>query len=254
MRTLRTPWLAFIILAALGGKKLLGAEIQHWQSGPQAVQLIELYTSEGCYSCPPADAWLSGLKNHPDLWTSLFPIALHVDYWNYLGWQDQFSLAEFSQRQRRYAREGLIATVYTPGLVVDGREWKGFFGDRQLPPRRQIETGVLELSLANTQLQARFHPRNPHIKKLDFHLAVLGFNIRSRISSGENTGKLLQHDFVVLQHQQHTVHIDPSSFHWNTQLDKPLHSGAKNLALLVWVNASHDLTPLQAAGGLLKMN
>ena len=88
--------------------------------------LIELYTSEGCSSCPPADQWLSRLKVHPQLWHQLVPIAFHVDYWDYIGWQDRFARPEFSERQRLYARQNNLSTVYTPALVLNGTEWRNF--------------------------------------------------------------------------------------------------------------------------------
>lgn len=90
------------------------------------VRLVELYTSEGCSSCPPADRWLSGLLTSPHLWGSIIPIAFHVSYWDYLGWHDSFALDEYSQRQRAYANLGKTG-VYTPGFFVNGQEWRGFF-------------------------------------------------------------------------------------------------------------------------------
>lgn len=73
------------------------------ESGEERVRVIELFTSEGCSSCPPADAWLSGLMDDPGLWNSLIPVAFHVDYWDHIGWKDRFSDAAFTERQRRYA-------------------------------------------------------------------------------------------------------------------------------------------------------
>ena len=109
--------------------------------------LIELYTSEGCSSCPPADQWLSRLKVHPQLWHQLVPIAFHVDYWDYIGWQDRFAKPEFSERQRLYARQNNLSTVYTPALVLNGTEWRFFIDvvDRPALARR--------LALINISLQ-----------------------------------------------------------------------------------------------------
>ena len=95
---------------------LLYAEVMI--SSPETrVNVLELYTSEGCSSCPPADKYISELKSHPGLWTSLIPVAFHVDYWNYIGWEDRFSSPEYSARQRRYARSKNLKTVYTPGCI-----------------------------------------------------------------------------------------------------------------------------------------
>lgn len=94
------------------------------ESPPERVALLELYTSEGCSSCPPADRWLSELKTNNELWTRVVPVAFHVDYWDYLGWPDRFAAASFSNRQREYALQGAVSTVYTPGLIYNGSEWR----------------------------------------------------------------------------------------------------------------------------------
>ena len=93
-----------------------------FESGEHKVSLLELYTSEGCSSCPPADRWLSDLKNHHQLWKNVVPVAFHVDYWDYIGWQDRFADGRYSQRQRDFAREQSLTTVYTPGFILNGKE------------------------------------------------------------------------------------------------------------------------------------
>ena len=105
----------------------------HFESSAEPVQLIELYTSEGCSSCPPADRWLSALERDPGLWEQFVPIAFHVTYWNYLGWSDRFGRAEFDARHRRVAANA-SAVVYTPGLFVGGREWRAWRRGAR-PPR-----------------------------------------------------------------------------------------------------------------------
>ena len=89
-------------------------------SGNQQTTLVKLYTSVGCSSCPPADRWYSRLREHPDLWQSVIPIAFHVDYWNYLGWPDRFSDRSYSSRQRKYRSQGRASGVYTPGVFAAG--------------------------------------------------------------------------------------------------------------------------------------
>src|SRR6478672_1752441 len=94
-----------------------------FESGPQKVHLIELFTSEGCSSCPPAEAWLSKLKTNARLWKDFVPVAFHVDYWDNLGWPDRFAAKPWTERQRTYATAWNTTTVYTPEFVLDGREW-----------------------------------------------------------------------------------------------------------------------------------
>src|SRR5437868_13297928 len=94
-----------------------------FESRPQKAHLLELFTSEGCSSCPPAESWFSKLKTEPGLWKDFVPLAFHVDYWNHLGWRDPFAAKEWTARQYQYAARWKIGSVYTPGFVVDGREW-----------------------------------------------------------------------------------------------------------------------------------
>jgi hypothetical protein len=95
-----------------------------FKSGENQAALVELYTSEGCSSCPPAEAWLSRLKDGPGLWKEFVPVAFHVDYWDYLGWRDKWSAEAFSARQRAYASAWHNDNIYTPGFILNGSEWR----------------------------------------------------------------------------------------------------------------------------------
>src|SRR5712692_1249675 len=90
------------------------------KSSGQRVALLELYTSEGCNSCPPADKFLSSLPSQGLTLRQVLPLSLHVDYWNNLGWQDPFSQTRFSERQREAARLGHAKFVYTPQFLLNG--------------------------------------------------------------------------------------------------------------------------------------
>ena len=98
-----------------------------FKSATEQTGMLELYTSEGCSSCPPADSWLSSLKNEDGLWREFIPLAFHVDYWDYIGWKDRFASPKNSNRQRQYARGQSLKTVYTPGFLYNGEEWRGWF-------------------------------------------------------------------------------------------------------------------------------
>src|SRR5271154_4189044 len=102
-----------IILASLVSLAASGAPIE-FHSPERQVALLELYTSEGCSSCPPAETWLSGLKDAPGLWSNFVPLAFHVDYWDYLGWKDKWANQQFSERQRDYASLWAAKNIYTP--------------------------------------------------------------------------------------------------------------------------------------------
>src|ERR1700733_854948 len=112
--------LLLLIVSILGlGLTLQAQTTTRFESGPSQVSLLELYTSEGCSSCPPAEAWLSALSQSPELWKAVVPVAFHVDYWDNLGWKDWFSSREFTQRQRRYAANWGSGSVYTPAFILN---------------------------------------------------------------------------------------------------------------------------------------
>src|SRR6188472_2378721 len=114
------------------------------ESGKTRTHLIELFTSEGCSSCPPAEAWLSKLKDEPRLWRDFVPMAFHVDYWDRLGWRDPFATKEWTARQYDYSARWRSTTVYTPGFVLDGREWR----NSALPSASNDKPGVLMIVVA----------------------------------------------------------------------------------------------------------
>ncbi|MCR9205711.1 MAG: DUF1223 domain-containing protein, partial [Halobacteriovoraceae bacterium] len=114
-----------------------------FESGEEQVHVLELYTSEGCSSCPPAEKWLNSLYKHPHLYKSFVPLAFHVDYWNYLGHPDPYSKGDYSKRQRIYASEWESGTVYTPGFIKNGKEWRSF--SRSAPTKAGEKVGNLQV-------------------------------------------------------------------------------------------------------------
>ena len=174
------------------------------KSGLTTVPLLELFTSEGCSSCPPADKWMSGIK--PDT-TKLTPLAFHVDYWDYIGWKDRFSKAEYSDRQRKTAAFGGAGFVYTPQFVLNGRDFKGWDNSRL---KEQIESNQNTASRANLRLNSvteangdvslkasaqAVKPING--KNTDVFIALYENKLVSQVKAGENSGSTLKHDYVV---------------------------------------------------------
>jgi hypothetical protein len=165
------------------------------ESKPTRSHLIELFTSEGCSSCPPAEEWMSGLKNHPRLWQDIVPIAFHVDYWDHLGWRDPFASKTWTERQADYSASWKKESVYTPGFVLDGKEWH--YG--KLPEPAADLPGVLALKINGEHVTATFKPAPKDAgARYEIHLARLGFGLNADVTAGENTGRKLIHDFVVL--------------------------------------------------------
>jgi len=117
-----------------------------FQSATERTALLELYTSEGCSSCPPAETWLSGLKESSRLWKDFVPVAFHVDYWDYLGWRDPWAQRGFSDRQRAYAASWHSENIYTPGFVLNGKEWSDSSGRNSALKSSAAKAGVLTVS------------------------------------------------------------------------------------------------------------
>src|SRR5213083_577539 len=133
-----------------------------FQSSGKQTALIELYTSEGCSSCPPAETWLSRLKESPGLWKDFVPVAFHVDYWDYLGWRDPWAAKEFSDRQRAYARSWRGGAVYTPGFVLNGKEWRDWSGLKDGLRPSGATAGLLRVSSSDiTHWQVSFASSTP---------------------------------------------------------------------------------------------
>lgn len=215
-----------------------------FQSGEQQTALIELYTSEGCSSCPPADSWLSQLKTDPKLWQDFIPIAFHVDYWDYIGWKDTMALPGNTQRQAQYKAENKIRFAYTPGFVINGQEWQGWFKQRSLPILNRPKVGVLKTEISADNVDIKYFGAK---QELDYHIVILGFDIHSQIKSGENAGRLLSHDFVALSHD--IVKANNNHVLLNKPNSEPFNQG--RLAIAIWINTPDSLTPIQTVGGWL---
>jgi len=239
----------FITACLLAPAAAATADEVRFASGAERVALIELYTSEGCSSCPPADRWLSGLRDDAGLWTRFTPAAFHVDYWNYIGWTDRFATARYSDRQRRHASDGNTGGVYTPGFVTNGREWRGFFSGRALDPAHPV-VGDLVTTVAGEQVVIEFEPAAPVAKPLDIHVALLGMGLETDVGAGENRGRTLKHDFVVLDLVTSRLEIDDEAHVGRLALPASDLAG-RDTALVAWVTESGSLVPLQSVGGYL---
>jgi len=211
-------------------------------SQQQATTVVELYTSEGCSSCPPADEWLSELKHQRNVFNGVLPLAFHVDYWDKLGWKDPFAQAEFSQRQRELVQQGLLSQVYTPGIVVNGQEWRAWFkGDRHLPSNAK-NVGKLTAELNEQVLTVAF--ASPQALRLN--VAYLGMGLESKVTAGENNQRTLYHDFVVLSLWQ-----QQGKQSWRMSLPAIPDKGQQQTVLAVWISELDSHQIRQAAAVLL---
>lgn len=242
--------ISLLLLVAVSVGPFSASAEQVFRSGNHRVSVLELYTSEGCSSCPPADRWLSSLREDSRLWNKLIPVAFHVDYWNYIGWPDRFASAHYSDRQRRYARADNVSTVYTPGFILNGREWRSFFGLRRLSLADE-EAGILEIRVDGNRVTCTYSPGKTGNDTFAINVAVLGFGLETRVKAGENRGRTLQHDFTVLGLVQKKMDRDGELFTVSGTLPE-LSVNAPRMAVAAWINQQGDQTPLQATGGWLE--
>lgn len=224
---------------------------QTFKSSDKQVSLIELYTSEGCSSCPPADHWLNGLTDQQGLWTDFIPIAFHVDYWDYIGWQDPYAHSRYTQRQYRYQENNNIRSVYTPAVIVNGNEWRSWRRS-DLPSAKTTKTGQLNINVEQDQLTAQFQANVPRNQALILNIAILGFDLTSKVKKGENTGRTLKHEFVVLGYRSVGMQATQAG-HFNVNnIALPTTSiNSTRTALATWVSTAKDQAPLQDTGGWL---
>ena len=243
--TLKVRTLFLLTVSILGlGMNVQAQATARFESGPAQVSLLELYTSEGCSSCPPAEAWLSSLSQNPELWKAVVPVAFHVDYWDNLGWKDEFSSRDFTQRQRHYAANWGSGSVYTPAFVLNGAEWQAW--GRAITGTENLQPGKLIVLATGSQIKVTFSPSRlagPY----SVEIAPLRMNATSRVTAGENRGRTLTHQFIAMN----LVKTDLSQSGENFGADISC-STDKADALAVWITRSGSLNPIQAAGGLLR--
>ena len=234
---------SIIILYAIILNSLF-AEPQHLESGVKRNMLVELYTSEGCSSCPPAEKYLNNLKNNKNIWMKLFPVAFHVDYWDYIGWKDRYATKEYGQRQSLYAKLKRASTVYTPAFIVNGSSWRPGIFSKSLPEEKR-SAGNLVVSVNGRLINARYKLNNKSPLKLN--VAVLGMGLKSYIERGENEGRTANHDFVVVGFNSKRS----NNLKWNMKLPELHYTHAKKYAMVAWVSKIDNPTPLQVVGSLL---
>ena len=157
--------------------------------------VVELYTAEGCSSCPPAERWLSTLRDS----SNYIGLEFHVDYWDDLGWHDPFGDARYSARQREFAKRAANNQVYTPQIAVDGRVWKSW---PKPPPPEVTETGApvlnLEVSRADgIHVKVGGNSATAGVDVYRLFVALSENGLTTSVKAGENRGKQLDHDQVV---------------------------------------------------------
>ncbi len=217
-------------------------------SGPTITPVVELYTSEGCSSCPPADEWIAKLGTTLSEDFHAVPLAFHVDYWNRLGWPDPYSDAAYTDRQRVLALLNRQRSIYTPEFLVSGEESRGtnavvsaiVSANEKLAPvtitygvRSEDNQLVADMSILNS------------VEDAPLFLAVYESNIVREIGAGENRGRTLHHDFVV-RHWQKVDTLKSGSYEKQHKVPVGKDWNQQNLGFAVVVFDPSNWATLQA--------
>ena len=176
------------------------------ESGPNTAALVELYTSEGCSSCPPAERWLGTLpERYPG--TAVVPLALHVDYWDYIGWKDSYAKREFALRQKKLSQLQRMALVYTPQVMLQGRDFRRWgtqaFDEavariNSQPAKARLKLSLLRVDERALEVEVTAELASP-ARDAALYLASYQSRLQSKVTAGENRGRILTHDHVVLE-------------------------------------------------------
>ncbi len=180
------------------------------RSGDKITPVIELYTSEGCSSCPPADQWASTLKS-----SGAVVQAFHVGYWDFIGWVDRFAAPAHTSRQREVAATNQLRGVYTPQVVLNGKDWPNWHAAQANPAANKDALVSITLKqLDADRFEASVVPAaNAGSLPWSAYWTVTENGHNSKVQAGENAGEFLKHDFVVRQYIQ--------AGDYNTAGDKP---------------------------------
>ena len=200
--TMRIHYLLFALifftsLAEADGQLLTAKSPEH------RVSLLELYTSEGCSSCPPADNFLSGLQKAGVSNNQLIPLEFHVTYWDYIGWKDPFASPVNDDRQRRIAHNDQDKRIYTPQYLLNGSDYRDYehFSENVRRVILQIAEVRLTLNASNTKQQTKVELKTDlsasDVDDVIFYLVLYENELVSDVKDGENEGETLRHNYVV---------------------------------------------------------
>jgi hypothetical protein len=219
---------AACVLAGIASTALAAPGQCEAQSGAELKPVIELYTSEGCSSCPPADKWASTLKG-----SNAVVQAFHVGYWDYIGWVDRFASPTYTTRQRQIAALNGQSGIYTPQVVRNGRDWRNW-GTPPLsmePAHATLTVKRLGGDAQGDQFEATVTPEGGASANWAAYWTVTENDHSSRVKSGENAGEFLKHDFVVRQFTNAGNYQGPARITFRAIAADPAHPRSINLVV-----------------------
>ena len=243
--------LLILVISFIGTHFAVADKPMDLKSSSKQQHLVELYSSEGCSSCPPAEDFINSLRQDPGLWKYFVPIQFHVTYWDDLGWIDPYAKPQFTQRQKDYVTLWQGGSLYTPGLVDNGNEW----GHWQTERLKRIENygpevGVLEvIEVSSKTFKILFRPsiRNTENKYV-LNAALLGRNRTSSVTRGENSGRNLKHDFLAVSLKKRDFKNDGSLAISKISFSDYDFKKTETYSAVFWVT-DRNQKPIQAVGG-----
>ncbi len=227
------------------------------QSEPFAV--VELFTSEGCSSCPSADELLSKIINEAkENQQNIYGLGFHVNYWDHLGWKDKFSDENYTVRQKKYTQTLANTQVYTPQMIVNGTSV--FVGSNQKEAEKAIRNALSQKAEASIRLYGDLETVSDIIQlKYDIqgatagqvlHVALIEQSLENYVTKGENKGHLLHHENVVRSFK--TVTLNGSGF-GEVDLQLPAGINLKNASVIAYVQAPETLKIMAATSLKMKV-
>jgi hypothetical protein len=248
MRILLVLAVALCVVALAG---VPGTAAKSEKSGDTAGRvpvLVELFTSEGCSSCPPADTYLQKLDQQPVAGAEMIVLSEHVDYWNHIGWKDPYSARFYSDRQSVYARRFDLEGPYTPEMVVDGTsEFVG--SDPELPRKafdRELGVKKIPVRLSAISLAAARNTLQAHVETgaatadADVLVAIALNHAESQVLHGENGGRTLTHTAVVRSMTKIGTVARGQGFAKDLQIKLDVGVAADNLRVVAFVQQPHQ--------------
>jgi hypothetical protein len=233
-----------VLLWFVTATQLFAGEEFIFRSPETRVHLVELFSSEGCSSCPPAEEWFADIQKSSKLWIEYVPVAFHVDYWN-RPWKDPFSSLENTARQGNYAKIWRSRS-YTPCFAFNGKEWKVQKSEKIIPSSEQ--KGILEVKVQGEKIQVKFNPKSNEPKSFKAWFSFLTSEVTSNVRDGENMGRKLTHNFVSLGAHEQSMNFTAS--YWMSEFQLKQSKSAE--AVAAWVTSSDSLEIEQSVGGWIK--
>jgi hypothetical protein len=242
MKTTKTARYAILALTCSSAISTAIAQTCSAKSSDKITPVIELYTSEGCSSCPPADKWLSTLKDASPspVANGIAPVvqAFHVNYWDYIGWTDRFAAPAHTARQRQVSAWQNSNTIYTPQMVANGRDLSNWQRWNAAP---ELASVAISLKLEQGGVFSALVQATPSMS-WSAYWTVTEDGHSSKVKAGENFGEFLKHDFVVRQYQAAGEHTGSSKLVLQAITKDAAHPRRVNLVIF----NSQTGKPLQA--------